>query len=206
MFVCFDGAPFDPEPGRARWSEQTTRRLENEAGVACWWEDYRTSGSDAWKYAERCRDAFDRLLGLPPEVRKRTDCIPTEIFDKLSALLDDPAIENARELCNKRIAHAADAASRGQARQGARGISFNDIDAAHRAIITVAQFVSAYLLYDTSIEVIPTPQFDQFEHLDAGWLDKDGIKELSQLWDHIVKERGGWLDRATNTIIGNASE
>ena len=120
--------------------------------------------------------------------------------------LNDRAIEKAIKLCNKRIAHAADAASRGWAPHQATGISFNEIDSAHQAIITVAQFVSAYLLYDRSIEVIPTPQFDQFEHLDAGWLDKDGIKELSQLWDDIVKVRKGWLAGAANTIIGNASE
>jgi hypothetical protein len=52
--VCFDGAPFDPGPGRARWWEQRTKRSE-EGDVGCWWEDYRTSGSDAWKY-EPCSD------------------------------------------------------------------------------------------------------------------------------------------------------
>jgi hypothetical protein len=121
-------------------------------------------------------------------------------------LLKDRAIENARELCNKRIAHAADAVSRGEARQQVLGVCFNDMDAAHRAILTVAQFVSAYLLDDKSIETIPTPQFDQFEHLDAGWLDSDGVKELSQLWDNIVKERAGWLHRAADTIMANAPE
>jgi hypothetical protein len=45
-FVCFDGAPFDPGPGRARWWEQTTKRLEKEGGVACWGEAYLTSGPD----------------------------------------------------------------------------------------------------------------------------------------------------------------
>jgi hypothetical protein len=115
-------------------------------------------------------------------------------------------IENARELCNKRIAHAADAVSRGEAGRQVLGISFNDIDAAHRAILTVTQFVSAYLLYDTNIQAIPTPQFDQFEHLDSGWLGKNSIEELSQVWDNIVKERARWVDRAADTIISNTSE
>jgi hypothetical protein len=209
IFVGFDGAPFDPERGRTRWWErlweQRTKRSEEEGDVGCWGEVYSTSGPDAWMHAEHCHEAFDRLLAPPPAAPKR-DCVPTEIFDTLSDLLKGRAIEKARELCNKRIAHAADAVSRGKARQQVLGISFNDIDAAHHAILTVTQFVSAYLLDDTTIEAIPTPQFDQFEHLEAGWLDENSVQELSQLWDNIVKERAGWVDRAADTIINNASE
>jgi hypothetical protein len=64
------------------------------------------------------------------------------IFDQLTRLLNDPAIDKTRQFCNMRIAHAADAASRGRVRHILTGISFHELDAAHRAIITAAQFAS----------------------------------------------------------------
>ena len=112
MFVCFNGLPYDPEPGRKRYWQEASRRVELCGGVGIWSEAYETSGPEAWRHAERLHEEFDHLSGSSPELRARTERVPDEVFSRLVQLLDDPAIEKARVLANKRVAHAADPASR----------------------------------------------------------------------------------------------
>lgn len=205
LFVGFDGAPFDPEPGRHRWWEQATKKIEASGGMACWGEEHQTAGPEAWQHAERLHEEFDRLRGVGTKNRARSDRIPDTVFDKLAELLRDPAIGKARELANKRIAHAADAVSRNDAKHGAIGISFHEIDRAHRSLITAANFVSEVMLSQTDIGTVPTSQFDPFEHLDTGGFDEQAVARLSRLANALAERRDRWARLSTDAVLGTGS-
>lgn len=205
LFVGFDGAPFDPEPGRLRWWTDEIEYLKAHGGVACRGEAYLTAGPQAWQHAERLHDVFDRLCGLGVESdRARSDRVPDAVFEKLKSLLEDPMIERVRNLVNKRIAHAADPVSRMAARHNVDGISFKDIDQVHRNLIIVAEFISSVLLSKTSIGTMPIPQFDAFEYLDAGEFDEVAIIKLRKLADVLAERRDRWARTSKEAVLASS--
>lgn len=201
-FVGFDGAPYDPEPAKTRWLQ----RLQDEApgspdDVACHVEEYKTSGSDAWLHSEQLHCAFDDLSGVQADKRTRSDVIPGQVFKSLVRTIDCPSIQRARGLANKTIAHAATLDSRARSVFKNPGISFNDIDLAHKALITAAQFVSAGLLSETNLQPVPTPQYDPFEHLDAGGFDVATMRRLRRLANVLAQRRKIWADGAHDAVL-----
>jgi len=203
LFIGFDGAPFDIEPGRRRWWEVAREQIDTGGGVACWSEEYHTAGPEAWRHAERLHDEFDRLCGVgPKDGRKRSDRVPSAVFEKLTALLDDPIIGKVRALADKRVAHAADMTSRLAAEHDTNGISFSNLDQAHHNLITVAAFISSVLLSKTNIGAVPIPQFDPFEYLNAGGLDEYALGRLRRLANVLTERRERWTQMSAETILG----
>jgi hypothetical protein len=201
IFIGFNGAPLDPEPGRARSWERERQRLEQAGGAACWFEAYVTSGPDAWEHAERLHQTFDRLTNGGPGKRERTDRIPSHVFQPLRACLSRPAIEKATALCNKLIAHAADPVSRAASIYALDGVTFHQLDDAHRTMITAAEFVAGSLLSDTVANPIAIPQFDLFANLDTSWIDCSALEELNEHWRSISRQRESWVREAENSIL-----
>ena len=176
-------------------------QLDQEGGADCRSEGYEATGADAWRHAERLHDEFDRLAGSSPGQHQRVDRVPDQVFSKLVRLLDDPAIGKTRALANKRVAHAADPMSRQVSKHGVTGIGFNEIESAHHSLITAAEFVSRVLLSHASLGPVPIPQFDPFEHLEAGGLRAHDITRLSRLADSLAGRHERWAREAADLIL-----
>ena len=204
FFVAYDGAPSDFTPQRDAFHEQLMRdTIKN--GPTARWAPNPSSGPDAWAFSERAHEAFDRLTNAGPSRRQRTDSVPDLIFDRLACFLDADVFEKIRRLANKRIAHAADEKSRGAGGRDVDGVSFREIDEAHRHLIMVGNFVSSFLLYQTNLAPVATPSFDVFEHIDAAGFDDEAIAHLHRLASALASRRDQWARGATAAVLGAAA-
>src|SRR5688500_12567410 len=87
----------------------------------------------------------------PQNLSTEQDRVSKNVFAKLSSLLTDRSVEKVREIATKRVAHAADTSSRANVKHGIRGLTIGELGAAHRNLITVAEFISGSLLSETTV-------------------------------------------------------
>jgi len=74
-------------------------------------------------------------------------------------------------------------------------VTFNTIDMAMKSIVQVASFISTHFFSDTAFgSVIPVPQFNVLEHLDAPWVDTVQLPALHQHWHELSTQLAGWTD------------
>lgn len=202
-FVAFDGAPYDPEPARQRWLASIASEAGGE-GTVYVRSEYAHSGPGAWEHADRLHQLFDRLSETVGRRRDRFDRVSDSVLDRLVSCLEDPAIAKLRTLTNKRIAHAADPRSRGASL--AIGFSLNELDIAHRQVITAAEFVALGVVGESSIGTVPTPAYNAYEHLDAAGFDEDAVRRLDRLAKAVADRRRRWAAKALDSILGTADD
>ena len=203
VFVGYDGCPFDTGPGEDVFNREFGDQFSSK-GIACWVTVPITSGPNAWRHAERLHERFDRLSGCDPRKLSRADELPPSIICELLKLLKGDSIRKAKDLANKRIAHAADAASRKLVEKNLDGLRFADIEDAQRALVTIAGFVSASLLDSPIHALTPTLQYDLCEHLDAGWVREPN--RLWAMWDGVATSQDQWLEAAENFVLDRIKE
>ncbi|MCK1619543.1 hypothetical protein IVA96_23800 [Bradyrhizobium sp. 159] len=192
IFVCNDGLPYDPMPARERFYSA----LMSTPGPKVGWAS--TTGPEAWGITQRMHALFDRLSGVAAADRSRDDLIQVTVFDALSAGLDDPSIKGLLQLRHKLIAHAADAENRPDNLVHA---SLNQIEAAQRILVKIAHTVGGTILYGNGAGGLPTPQFDQFEHLDQPFVRPTDVEKLRTYWNEQSGVRDKWLQHADAEII-----
>ena len=202
IVIGYDGAPFNTGPAYTRWSMEAAKRISASVGPQCWGEEHHTSGPDAWRWAESEHEKIDRLIGVSRGQRHRSDRIPASVFSNLENCIASNTLEKIREFANKRIAHAADYYSRSSARFDIGGMKFDEIDLAHKMIISVAQFISLTLLGQASIGTVPFPQFDAFEFAGITGLDAVSIRRLRRLVDCLAERRARWAQEAVDLVLG----
>lgn len=164
-FIGFDGLPFTP--GSAPRS-----RMDSDS--------------------ERAQMGFDRLSGVKPEQRSRSDVIADKVFELLDQKLEDSGYDNIREYGNKFIAHAADRTSRETLENTQTGISLDGIEHCHKAICQIANIVSGHILWDVTSSLFPESQFDQLEFLDKAWLPANELPKLREFWQRHAEEVRSW--------------
>lgn len=198
VFVAHDGLPYDPAPvQRAYLDDYVARHGDKPA-----FEAMETDGPKAWDTSERLHQLFDRLSGIKPDARQREDRLPDQTFDTLLKALDDPVFADIRTLRHKRLAHAADVASRLHAPPKA-GLKLDDAARAHRILLGVLQAISAGLLYGGwRASAIPVAQFDTFQNFSGPLVREDQLVRLRKLWDQIAAERDGWLSEGYADLLG----
>jgi hypothetical protein len=162
-----------------------------------------TSGPNAWSVADRLHRTFDRLSGVSKTQRKPEDCLALPIVDKLSDWLADPTIQRILRVRHKFVAHAADAASRSAAQHLPGGITLNDVATAHRIVFRVAAAISGTILYDDGHSTpVPTPQHDQFEFWDHGFIPTNKLPALHAFWRSYEEERVIWTESLIADLLG----
>lgn len=201
IFVGYGGAPFDPEPGKARHWHAILEKEEYWSGVEVGAEPYATAGPDAWAFSEHAHELFDRLSGKDPSSRHRSDRVDARVFAAMDRMLNDPSIKRVRQLTNKYLAHAADPLSREKAPLKSVAPSFNEIDKAHECLFTVAGFVASSLLNETVLAAIPTQQFDVFEHAELSGLEAHQLCRLRRLANCLAMRRQKWLQKPVSKIL-----
>lgn len=143
-----------------------------------------------WMHWKRMHENFDRLSNVPHNKRERTDKIDKQIFKLLSRELR--ACDGLRTYANKFVAHASDTRNRIDLTDKQRKITLQRLDESYKAIIHVASFMGAIILYEHSLGRVPVPQFNQLENLDKPMVSQEDLGKLHSYWDNRVKEVGSW--------------
>ncbi|MGO4440606.1 hypothetical protein [Rhizobium sp. RAF56] len=187
-YVAYDGLPYDPEPGERAYVE----KLIKKGDVHSEW--LASTGPEAWSTSQRVHERFDKLSGVSREHRSRGDLIREEVFEKTEALLAGSGWSDIVAFGNKFVAHAADQHSRGTLLDGQHGFSLDKLAQCHEGICRAAAAICGPILYEGSSGLFPSPQFDQFENLDAQWLSPSDVNALSVFWDAHVHKVDTWTE------------
>jgi hypothetical protein len=192
MFICHDGLPYDPAPARERFYTA----LASQPGSKAAW--VATREPEGWGTVELMHTTFDRLSGVTSAQRSRDDLIRTDIFDALELGLKQPVFTTLLQLRHKLIAHAADSNNRPNSLQQA---TLNDLLSAHRILVKTAHTIGATLLFESGAGGLPTPQFDQFEHLQHPFINPNNLEDLEKSWNDQSKIRDEWLRQADAELL-----
>lgn len=138
-------------------------------------------------FSERRHLLFDHLSGTTPGASTPHDLIREEVFENLSSRLR--TVDHVIDHVNTQIAHAATEASR-----SGRVLEHWDLLAAKQSIKELAQLAELagdWFCASGIGTVLPTPQFDQFEHLEQPLFAGDK-GELQKIWDDLNQEISQW--------------
>jgi len=180
VYVCFDGLPYDPELWQA---------LPQSVEIKIW--GIEAPGLGKYLGARVRHEAFDRLSGVLPKQRNRSDLIKESIFDKLNQWLETSPAEKLITLSHKFFAHAADMDSRDSLEYS--GIKLADVAEVHRAIIRVERAITDQLLFiGVARDVVPMPPLGLLKGLDSPYVFAESIVSMQEHWDQLADERNKW--------------
>jgi hypothetical protein len=150
-----------------------------------------TKGPEAWAMSEIMHKAFDRLSGNPAK-RKRSDIIQMSILSALKKRLSHPAIEKVCTMADRRMAHAERISEESEA---VPIVTYDDIDAALKQIVCVANVLSSSFFYDVAFgSVVATLQFDVLQHLDEPWVTPQNKPLLHTYWRELCTSMDSWAN------------
>ena len=188
-YVAYDGLPYDPEPGERAYMESL---VKHGGGVHAQW--LPTTGPQAWSVSQMVHERFDKLSGVARDRRSRSDVIADDVFDKIEAMLAQSGWQDIAEFGNKFIAHAADAHSRSTLLDGQNGFSLDKLARCHQGICRATAAIYGPILWEGSSGLLPIPQFNHFDNLEAAWLLPQDIETLSAFWDAHVENVESWTE------------
>jgi hypothetical protein len=68
--------------------------------------------------------------------------------------------------------------------------------------VQVASFISTHFFSDAAFgSIIPVPQFDVLEHLDAPWVDTARLATLHEYWHELSTQLASWADTADEYFL-----
>lgn len=143
-----------------------------------------------WMHWRRMHDNFDKLSKTDPKNRARNDRIDTKIIKNLSKQLK--VCDSLRTYANKFIAHASHSKNRIKLTEKQKKITLESLDDCYRAIIQVASFIGAVVLYEHSLGGVPVPQFNHLNDLDKPMISNEDIQALDEFWNNRTNEVDSW--------------
>ncbi len=143
-----------------------------------------------WLHWKRKHENFDRLSKTTPDKRSRTDRIDRQLFKELTKELK--VCDGLRTYANKFVAHASDRKNRINLTDNQRRITLQRLNGCYKAIVRVASFIGAIILYEHPLGGVPVPQFNHLEYLDKPMVFSGDIEKLDIFWNTRVKEVGVW--------------
>lgn len=182
------GLPYNYEVVRDQYWQYIFRQ---PTGVAHWIPkeyDYEPS--------EQRHALFDWLSGTSPGTSTPDDLIREEVFDALGQRL--ARLEGVVEHVNVEIAHAATEASRHGRVLGRWGLG--DAKTALKELAQIAELIGNWFCCSGIGTVLPTPQFNQFEHLDRPLFAGD-MARLQEVWDAIDAEVSEWHNVEPSSLL-----
>ncbi len=163
-YVCFDGTPYAPP-------------------------DFMRDGI-AWMHWNRKQANFDKLAGVEPDKRRRSDRMKKAILQELHSDLE--SCRSVRKYVNKFVAHTSDPKTNPGLTEEEKMITLNKLDECYKAIVRVASFLGGVFLYEHSLGGVPTPQYDQLKNMDLPMVSKSDKKSLYTFWNERCREVGKW--------------
>lgn len=172
------GAEYDHEATRERYWQWL---MDGEPGPKWVPREYH------YEISEQRHQVFDWLSGTTPETRRPDDVIREQVFSDLDERLK--RLNAVVEHVNVAVAHAATEASR--AGRVLERWNLDDAKASIKELAQIAELVGNWFCFSGVGTVLPTPQFDQFEHLDQPLFQGD-TDALREIWDAIDEEMSHW--------------
>lgn len=157
--------------------------LAQPEGAAVWMPRELDDSSSRRRHEE-----FDYLSGTAPDQRLPNDLIRPEVFELLEARLQ--RVDQVADHATIYFAHASTEASRAD-----RGIAEwgpADAKGAFQNLVQTAELIGRWFLYSGVGDVLPTPQYDQFAHMDEPLLQPVNLPALHAVWDGFAAETGEW--------------
>lgn len=181
IYVCFDGMKYDSSTVLPIWERARPGEM------------IRTpiGGPLDGSTPRRLHSFFDKLSGVEPDNRRRTDTIADETFVEIDKMLSDPAIDSVLKRRHKFVAHAADHRSRAKAPLARYSLTMTDVEAALRPILRATERLLGDILLGTASGFMATAQFNILEGLGGSLVD-DQLMELHEIWDRLSQERNDW--------------
>ena len=138
---------------------------------------------------------FNWLSGTTDATATPDDLIRPEVFDRLLARLSQ--LDDIVNHAHVSIAHAATEASR----EGRMLASWklDEAKAAAKELTQIAALAGRWLCYAGVGGILPTPQFDQFEHLDQQLFQGDA-QTLRDVWQAFADDTESWSDIAAEDL------
>jgi hypothetical protein len=199
-FVSYDGLPYHYAAVQHAYLKSLA---PEELGKARW---LATKGPDAWSMSEIVHRAFDRLSGIVPGDRAPTDLIHENVFGTIETWFNSPILRRLRTHRNKFVGHAADERSRRIEPLDRLGLSLDEIAEAQRVVVRIAIAIGSHVLYDTALGgVVPTPQFNVFEHWEKPVTPAENMEEIGNWWRSHERERENWLREHIDLITGEVT-
>lgn len=183
LFVAFDGIPFDWSVG---YEEHVKKVITDRPGASFSRQD--TKGHAAWGTSEMMHRAFDKLSGVLPDKRRRSDTIPLHVLANVRQALGAPSILLVKTFTDKVVAHAERLAQGNDVAVP----SFDNVEDALRTLTHVANFMASFFWHGIG-SVVPTPQFDVFKDLDKGWALPQSLPKLHDYWCMRQNQIDAWV-------------
>ncbi|SFK77147.1 hypothetical protein [Lysobacter sp. cf310] len=130
---------------------------------------------------------FDWLSGTSSAARSADDLISESVFDRLETRLAQ--LDRVAEHATLRHVHAATEASR--AGRVLENWGLNDAFDALKLLVQTADLVGRWFCYSGTGNVLPHPNFDQFEFLDLPMFVGDRAV-LERCWETFAEECARW--------------
>lgn len=192
-YVSHDGLPYDYEEAERRvWRSR-------EGGGPFWGS---MSGPEAYSPSRRAHEHFDQLVGVSPERRSRTECIPSVVLDRISRWIDEPDINELVTWTHKFLAHSADLHSRRMFDLASTKPTLPKITNAIRCLACGSEAIAS--LFGSGLgELVPVAQFDRYEFL-GPVMQSEANREVSdRYWDSLVGERNAFLDNVLEALVSS---
>jgi len=180
IYVCYNGLPYDPD----LWQTLPQSIEKKIWGIGA-------PGLGKYLGSQVHHELFDRLSGVLPSQRNRTDLIKDSVFEKLKQRLETSPAKTLITLSHKFFAHAANTSSRNSLEYS--GIKLADIAEIHRTIIRVERAITDQLLFiGVARDVVPMPPLGLMQGLDSPYVSTDSIAKMQEHWDQLTDERNKW--------------
>ena len=184
-YVCYDGLPYDYQSVHDQWIATLPT---GNGGVHTTW--LATSGPTAWHMSELVHKNFDKLSGVSPKKRERTDTISHNIFANLEKRID--TCKDIKKYVDKFVAHASAPETRAKLPEDQRAVTLDRLKAHQKIVYQIAGFVSGQLLYETNLGGVPVPQYDHLSNLDKCWTTTQNLDKARQVWNEYAREVSEW--------------
>lgn len=181
--ICYDGCPFDPAEASEKWQ----RSVDHDSDIG-------DSGDLALLHqhfeSDRRHQVFDRLSEQGSAGRGDPhDQIAIEVFDRIDAQMRSESIVRVKNFVNKFVAHADDTADRKDPRFNPQQ---QDITHALRTLCDIHAFLTAKLINESSISLVPIPQYDNLRSLDQPWVAPEAMVHGRKIWARKAAEVDSW--------------
>lgn len=184
-YVCYDGLPYDYNSVYDKWLQSLPK---TKSGVhSC---SLPASGPKAFHTSENLHKNFDTLAQVHPTERSRNDIVRPEMLDHLESELKK--CENVKKYVDKFIAHAAAPETIEGLSEEEKGLTLDRLEACHKVIYQVANFISMSLLWESNLGGLPVPQYDHLKSLDRQWTTSDNLVKAREKWNEYEKKVSKW--------------
>ena len=180
------GYPYDYENEARRITNETF--ADRGSGVQMMGQDYGNC-----KLSEFAHKRIDSLAGVQASYRSRNDAIKTQVFDWLKGRLS--GCEEIKNFVDKFLAHPASPESRAFLEPNESDVTLRRITNAHETICQTAMFISQMGILSEGngvVAVLPSVQYDYFEHIDKPWATRDTVDRLRNSWTIYKRKTDDW--------------